>query len=82
MNPTACLPASAATNRDDAVHGLRRGWQVSQDFLIRVFDRLAEWQDRDAGRSRLASLDDRMLRDIGVDRGRASEESFKPFWRP
>ena len=29
----------------------------------------------------LASLDDRALRDVGIDRATAAEESSKPFWR-
>lgn len=31
-------------------------------------------------RRQLAELDDRMLRDIGVDRGRARYEADKGFW--
>ncbi len=32
-------------------------------------------------RRHLASLDDRLLRDIGLDRGRVERELAKPFWR-
>jgi len=31
-------------------------------------------------RRQLAELDDRLLRDIGVDRGRARHEASKGFW--
>ena len=51
------------------------------DFLIRVFDVLGEWQDRTRSRRALASLDGRMLSDIGVGWGEAGEEAAKPFWR-
>jgi uncharacterized protein YjiS (DUF1127 family) len=50
-------------------------------FLIRVFDALGEWQDRSAARRRLAAFDNRMLRDIGIDRATAATESAKPFWQ-
>ncbi len=42
---------------------------------------LSFWRNRAASRSLLASLDDRMLRDIGLDRASADEESRTPFWR-
>jgi uncharacterized protein YjiS (DUF1127 family) len=37
--------------------------------------------DRFRQRCRLAELDDRLLRDIGLTASRAREESDKPFWR-
>jgi uncharacterized protein YjiS (DUF1127 family) len=55
--------------------------QEEKTFLTRVFDVLGEWQDRSAGRRRLASLDSRMLSDIGIDRAAAAAESAKPFWQ-
>jgi uncharacterized protein YjiS (DUF1127 family) len=39
------------------------------------------WCDRAAQRRRLAQLDDRMLRDIGVGRAEAYRESSKWFWQ-
>lgn len=56
-------------------------WRKGKVFLIRVFDALGEWQDRSAARRRLASLDSRMLSDIGIDRATADAESAKPFWQ-
>ncbi len=47
-----------------------------------VFNRLLLWQERASQRQALSSLDDRMLRDIGVTRAEAERESGKPFWRP
>jgi uncharacterized protein YjiS (DUF1127 family) len=55
--------------------------QEEKTFLTRVFDVLGEWQDRSAARQRLASLDSRMLSDIGIDRAAADAESAKPFWQ-
>lgn len=40
------------------------------------------WRERARARRRLATLDDRMLRDIGVDRAAIWQEVQKPFYRP
>ena len=42
---------------------------------------LREWRRRSRERAQLASLDDRMLRDIGISRGDMLAEINKPFWR-
>jgi uncharacterized protein YjiS (DUF1127 family) len=52
-----------------------------QGFLIRIFDVLGAWEDRDRERRHLLRLDDRMLQDMGLDRAAASAEAVKPFWR-
>jgi len=41
-----------------------------------------EWSERAAQRRHLAALDDRLLKDIGVNRETAAQEYAKPFWRP
>ena len=50
-----------------------------------VFNWLVEtlliWQERAAERAHLASLDDRILKDIGISRSQADIEARKPFWR-
>jgi uncharacterized protein YjiS (DUF1127 family) len=48
---------------------------------LRLLERLMFWCDRAAQRRRLAQLDDRMLRDIGVGRAEAYRESSKLFWQ-
>ncbi len=45
------------------------------------FDALVSWHERAQQRRDLRSLDDRLLRDIGVSRAEAEEEARKPFWR-
>lgn len=52
-----------------------RGWSSS------IVRRIARWHRLAYERRLLASLDDRMLRDIGVTRLDAEAESSKPFWR-
>ena len=42
---------------------------------------LYNWQDRAAQHQRLAMMDERMLEDIGINRGQAMREARKPFWR-
>ncbi len=48
---------------------------------LRAFATLLLWQRRANQRPTLASLDDRVLRDIGLSRSEVSWESRKPFWR-
>ncbi len=59
------------------VPGLRR-----RALLWALVDLLLRWQARAEERHALGALDERLLRDIGVSRGRALEEARKPFWQP
>ena len=43
---------------------------------------IALWCHRVRTRRELARLNDRMLRDIGIDSYDAEREAAKPFWRP
>ncbi len=45
------------------------------------FGTLTLWYERDRERRQLASLDERILRDIGVSSADAAHEASKPFWR-
>jgi uncharacterized protein YjiS (DUF1127 family) len=40
------------------------------------------WRQRSRSRSLLATLDDHLLRDMGLSRVDAWRESDKPFWMP
>jgi uncharacterized protein YjiS (DUF1127 family) len=44
-------------------------------------DLLASWRRRAADRQHLLTLDDGMLRDIGLSRADVEVEAGKPFWR-
>jgi uncharacterized protein YjiS (DUF1127 family) len=46
-----------------------------------ITDQVMGALERARGRRTLRLLDDRMLRDIGIDRGTAAYEGDKPFWR-
>ena len=45
-----------------------------------LWDTLYLWSTRAHQRARLAELDDRMLKDIGLGRSEAYREAAKPFW--
>ena len=42
---------------------------------------LHDWRERRRSRRELETLDDHMLRDIGITRYDAMIETHKPFWR-
>jgi uncharacterized protein YjiS (DUF1127 family) len=46
-------------------------------WLVHV---LLRWQELARQRRRLLSLDDRMLKDIGITRAEAMREGTRPFW--
>ncbi|MEM7041495.1 MAG: DUF1127 domain-containing protein [Pseudomonadota bacterium] len=50
-------------------------------WIVAGLSRLARWLEVRRQRQHLASLDDRMLRDIGLSRVDVLIESEKPFWR-
>lgn len=43
---------------------------------------VAVWRQRAETRRQLASLDPRLLQDIGLTKAQAQQESAKPFWKP
>jgi uncharacterized protein YjiS (DUF1127 family) len=49
--------------------------------LVNAATLLREWRRRSRDRAQLATLDERMLRDIGVSPGDVWAETSKPFWR-
>ena len=55
--------------------------RVTTDVAGRVLATLREWRRRARDRAELATLEDRMLKDIGLTRGDAECLSNKPFWR-
>ena len=42
---------------------------------------LAEWEHRARDRNKLAEMPDHLLKDIGISRSDAEQESRKPLWR-
>jgi uncharacterized protein YjiS (DUF1127 family) len=68
---TSSVPAVSLRVREPV---LRLGLQRAVDIVLL-------WQERVKSRRMLAMLDDRMLRDVGIDQATARQESAVPFWR-
>jgi uncharacterized protein YjiS (DUF1127 family) len=68
--PAAAIPSPVVTPR--ASWSLILGWIVAT---------LREWRRRRVERGDLASLDERTLRDIGLDPGAVHYEASQSFWR-
>jgi uncharacterized protein YjiS (DUF1127 family) len=49
--------------------------------LRSALDAVFLWHERAKSRRTLATLDDRMLRDLGIDQATARREAAQPFWR-
>jgi uncharacterized protein YjiS (DUF1127 family) len=49
--------------------------------MRRAVDTALVWQERARQRRQLRTLNDHMLRDIGLTRADVMAESAKPFWR-
>ncbi len=47
---------------------------------VRLVLALLRWHELAQQRRRLLSLDDRMLKDIGITRAEAMREGMRPFW--
>jgi uncharacterized protein YjiS (DUF1127 family) len=43
---------------------------------------LREWRRHHVGRRKLARLDERTIRELGLDPGVVNHEVRQPFWRP
>jgi uncharacterized protein YjiS (DUF1127 family) len=54
--------------------------QASQT-IERAVDAILTWRERVRMRRQLLSLDDRLLKDIGITRLQAQSEAEKPFWQ-
>jgi uncharacterized protein YjiS (DUF1127 family) len=64
-----------------AAGGRRRGRVAWSAAIVSLVDQVMLWQERARSRRCLAALDDRMLRDIGIDRATAEREASQSFWR-
>ncbi len=51
-------------------------------YLSALWETLFTWRERARQRRHLASLEDRLLKDMGISRADAGREASKPFWRP
>lgn len=74
---TLSLP-SAASLALNAVFVMTR---IAGAVVVGIPDTLYTWQKRHRMRRELLSLDDRLLRDMGLSRCDAEREGRRPFWR-
>jgi len=72
-------PAAAVPCRAVVVVPPRASWRLILDVIVAT---LREWRRRRMERRELASLDARMLRDVGLDPGTVYYEASQSFWRP
>lgn len=70
VSPYARKPATAPRSLPSPLEALLGAYH-----LLLVWT--ARWQDRE----RLREMDERMLRDIGLNRPQVEREVAKPFWR-
>jgi len=80
--PIAAAPASArhqpAAPVPIGTAGVPR-WRVIAGAIV---ESLRSWRRRRVARRELAQLDERILRDIGIDRSTVNHEMQQPFWLP
>lgn len=74
-------PHGILTDRSVRGPWLPRVWRTLHAALGPAVKTLSTWRERARMRQRLLLLDDRLLRDIGIDRVQARGEADKPFWR-
>ncbi len=60
--------------------GRYRGFSLKR-AVIMALRVVSVWRERARQRRALASLDDHLLRDVGLSRAEVVREARKPFWR-
>jgi uncharacterized protein YjiS (DUF1127 family) len=70
-------PAAAIPNCPAEVPYAR--WRLILGYIVAI---LREWRRRSVERRQLATLDERTLRDLGLDPGVVDYELRQSFWRP
>ena len=79
MNANLTVSTSTPTNiLPEAAHSILAVVAVS---VTSAADLLASWRQRAADREHLLTLDDGLLRDIGLSRADVDFEAGKAFWR-
>ena len=77
-NSESIEPARAVGALRNRVDGL---WITLRLWLISAFSMTSAWMERTKERRQLISLNDTMLKDLGISRADAEREYRKPFWR-
>jgi len=77
--PAAARHQPAATGPIGPVGAPHTRWRVIPGTIVAS---LREWRRRSVARRALTQLDERILRDIGIDPGTVNYEMQQSFWRP
>ena len=77
--PAAARHQPAASVPNCPVEAPRARWRVILGSIVAT---LREWRRRRVARRELANVDERILRDIGLDPGTVDYEMRQSFWRP
>ncbi|HYZ27379.1 MAG TPA: DUF1127 domain-containing protein [Geminicoccaceae bacterium] len=72
------IPASIPAKGVWSASGLRRGLTA---LAAAGLGRVVRWHELACQRRALLTLNDRMLKDIGISRAEAEREAGRPFWR-
>ena len=56
-------------------------FRLAKDLPAALIRTVLVWQERASQRHRMAGLDDRALKDVGMSRADVEGEAAKPFWR-
>jgi uncharacterized protein YjiS (DUF1127 family) len=75
------MPTTFDGHRETGADAARTTLPSSAQAVGWVINLIVGWEERSRQRHQLSVMDDRMLRDIGLDRHRAQGEYLKPFWR-
>jgi uncharacterized protein YjiS (DUF1127 family) len=59
-----------------------RAFGKARRVVVICLNKLITWQERAEQRHALSELNERMLKDIGVNAADAYKETRKPFWLP
>jgi len=81
LNHYVASQSLSTPSNTQSPHPLARFVHTIDSFLGAALNTLFIWDRRHRDRLHLASLDERMLRDIGITGADVQHEAAKPFWR-
>ncbi|MBT4933980.1 MAG: DUF1127 domain-containing protein [Rhodospirillaceae bacterium] len=78
---TITMPVATSGTLKSWKSWISEGVSLLVSDMARIVKILAQWQDRETMRARLAEFDDHLLSDLGITRAQATMETGKPFWQ-
>lgn len=66
---------------DSVIRGVQSVLRTIDAGLLAVVDVSLAWHRRASDRHALRTMDDRLLKDIGLSQADVEHEAAKPFWR-